>query len=212
MRKISFLLLAAVFFTLSAKAQLFKTFSPGYYVDTDGNKVSGVLSFNITDDKFLYKPEGGGSSQKVKIEDVRVVVTSVPSDSLIVMTEDGKDNKRYFAHLLMATPTTKLYYKYKFMHWGPGPNMVITTGPQGTSGRLGNNLSFTPSASYPQTKQIPMYQDGNTTFELTKANFITVLSKAFADAPDLVQRIQNKELPFKKLDEIFDLYLKKKRG
>jgi hypothetical protein len=215
MRKTSLILLFSLL-VLSADAQLFKTYNPGYYVDKDGNKITGVLSFNVCDNKFLYKPDAGGSSQKIKIEDVRAVVTALPSDSLTVMTEDGKDNKRYFAHLLIATTNTNFYYKYQFMHWGPGPTMSTTTTPilgaTGSSPRFRNNMIFTSPVPYQQTKQILMYQDGNTTFELTKSNFVVVLSKAFADMPELAHRIQSKEFPFKKLDEIFDLYIKKTRG
>ena len=51
-----------------------------------------------------------------------------------------------------------------------------------------------------------MYQEGNTTYELTKSNYIDVLSKAFADVPDLVKDIQNKKYKFKQLGDIFYKY------
>ncbi len=154
----------------------------------------------------------GGSSQKIKIEEVRAVVTR--ADSLTVMTEDNKPSKKYFAQVMIATPTMHLYYKYKFMHWGPGPTMAIgvtpVMGATGTAPRFANTLSWKgPSGQYPSTKQVPMYQEGNTTFELTKSNFITVLTKALADVPDLVQRIQNKEFKFALLEEIVNLYFSK---
>lgn len=52
MRK-TLLLLFSILVTLSAKAQLFKTYSPGYYYDVDGKKVTGVMSFTPTDDRFF---------------------------------------------------------------------------------------------------------------------------------------------------------------
>jgi Ran GTPase-activating protein (RanGAP) involved in mRNA processing and transport len=53
---------------------------------------------------------------------------------------------------------------------------------------------------------IPLYLDGNTTREVTKANYIDVLSKALADDVALVQKIQNKGFKFKELDDIVDEY------
>jgi len=51
---------------------------------------------------------------------------------------------------------------------------------------------------------VSMYLYGNTTREVTKADYIDVLGKAFADDSALVQKIQNKGFKFKELDEIID--------
>jgi hypothetical protein len=206
------LLIFSIALTLPAKAQIFKTYRPGHYYDNSGKKIIGLMDFNPYSYRFFFKPDANGSSEKIKIDQVSAVVAR-RGDSLTVMTEDNKPNKKYFAKFWMATPTMRFYYKYKFIP-GPGPSMSIVTSPvsgaRGSSQSLSNTLTWQQSSSlYPSTKMIPMYQEGNTTFEITKSNFIEVLSKAFADVPDVVKRIQNKELKFKNLEETFSEYRNK---
>jgi hypothetical protein len=51
-----------------------------------------------------------------------------------------------------------------------------------------------------------MYKDGNTTYELTRGNYIDVLSKAFADVPEFVKRVRHREFKFRELSQIFEQY------
>jgi hypothetical protein len=206
------LLIFSIAFALSAKAQIFKTYRPGHYYDNNGKMITGLMDFNPCSDRFPFKPDANGSSEKIKIDQVSAVVAR-SGDSVTVMTEDNKPNKKYFAKFWMATPTMRFYYKYKFLP-GPAPSMSIVTSPvsgaRGSSPSLKNTLTWQQSYSpYPSTKLVPMYQEGNSTFELTKGNFIEVLSKAFADVPDVVKQIQNKELKFKNLEETFSEYRNK---
>ncbi|MEO3403889.1 hypothetical protein AAFN85_08295 [Mucilaginibacter sp. CAU 1740] len=200
----TFLLLSLTILTLSAKAQTSTRYVPGYYFDNDGKKFTGTIKLNAFNDWFFFKAQPGPLSEKIKIEQVSAVVTN--DDSLTVMTEDNKVNRKYFAKLRLATPVMRFYYKYKFNHFGSGPSMVINSGP-GSSGGVSNNISWKPGSGIdPSVNPILMYADGGTTFELSKRNYIEVLSKAFADAPEVVTLIQDKKLKFQNVDEIFGRY------
>ena len=202
------ILLALFCFTLSAKAQ--KVFNSGYFYDNDGKKVRGLITFVPSDDKFYYKAVKTADAEKIKIEDIKalVLVRLNENDSLTVLTQDGKDSKKYFGKVIAVTPTTHLYYKFKSTTSG---GMMISQSPSynsmGNGGsHITNNYSWQMSPYYSSSKAVPMYQDGNTTYELTKGNYIEVLSKAFADVPDLVKQLQNKEFKFKELDKILSEY------
>lgn len=210
MRK-TILIFIALFISCATQAQIFKTYKEGYYYNTSGQKVTGVISFLPYKDHIFFKPDKDGSSEKIHIEDITAVVISRPMhDSLTVMTEENKENKKYFAKFLFASHTTKFYHKFRAYSSGGTPTMglqaVPNMGSTGSQPAFHNNIVWSTSPSYSGTMQIAMYQEGNTTYEITKNNFIEVLSKAFADAPDLVQRIQNKEFKFKNLDNIFVEY------
>ena len=128
------------------------------------------------------------------------------NDSLTVLTENNKENERYFAKFFFVTPTTRFYNRYIGTSGGGIPSMTSLSVPNSTNNGSHNITRWSTSARYFGTEQITMYQDGNTTYRLTKSNFIEVLSKAFADVPDLVQQIQNKKFKFKQLGDIFYQY------
>jgi hypothetical protein len=207
MRKIVLLVLCCGM--LSAKAQ--KVFNSGYFYDNDGKKVKGLITFVPSDDKFYYKTEKTADAEKIRIEDIKalVLIRLNENDSLTVLTQDGKDNKKYFGKVIAVTPTTHLYYKFKSTSSG---GMMMTQsirpsfGQSGANSHAEYNYSWSASPYYSSSKAIPMYQDGNTTCELTKGNYIEVLSKAFADVPDLVKQLQNEEFKFKELDKILAEY------
>lgn len=202
------LILIVLLVSCQSNAQSSKEYQDGYYYDLSGQKITGLVIFAPSWDYIRFKSNSDAHVEKIKIENITAVGSSmrIGIDSLTVLTEDDKESKRYFAHFILATPTTRLYYKYiSYSGGGGGPTMTIVpanTNPNGTSIRWTNTNSYNYSGSYKFT----MYQDGNTTYRLTKSNYIEVLSKAFADVPDLVKRIQNGEFKFKQLDDIITQY------
>jgi hypothetical protein len=209
MYKACFVLLSLLL-CISSKAQIFKEYHDGSYYTLAGQKVTGIISVLLYKDRIFFKADKDASSEKIMINDIKAIIISYPdADSLTVLTEDNKDDKKYFAKFLFATPTTRFYYKFREHNVGGAPTMTIGGAPNSSAGSqpaFHNTYTWSHSASYSGTMQIPMYLDGNSTHELTKKNYVEVLSKALADVPDLVQKIQNNEFKFKELDEIFDEY------
>ena len=204
------LVLLSLLLCKSSNAQIFKNYHDGSYYTLTGQKVSGLMSYLLYKDRIFFKADKDANSEKIMINDIKAIITTYPDvDSLIVLTEDNKDDKKYFAKFLFATPTTSFYYKFREYNTGGAPTMTIGGAANSSTGSqpaFHNTYTWSHSPGYSGTIKIPMYLDGNSTHELTKKNYIDVLSKALADVPDLVQKIQNKEFKFKELDEIFDAY------
>lgn len=140
---------------------------------------------------LYFKQDENARPVKVDLDTVKAVVLPPPADSLVVLTEDGKTDRRYFGQFLFATPATTFYKKFQLLRSGGG----MPTGFVGETSR-----------PHLEVKDVPMYKDGNTTQELTKKNYIDVLSMALADDAAIVQKIQSKQFNFQDLDAIFDEY------
>jgi hypothetical protein len=192
------LVVTIMLFSISAKAQNYRE---AYYFNGSGQKISGLISMSPTDNRIHFKQNKDASSEKIKIENIKsVVLIGLINDSLTVLNDGKKDNKKYFSHFLLASPNTRFYIKYRIYNSGGVPTLTYT----GL-----NTYRWTTSRSYYGTAEITMYGDGNTTYELRKSNYVEVLSKAFADVPELAQAIQNKEFKFRDLNKIFIQYKQK---
>ena len=200
--------LVVLLFAASAKAQ---PYVKGYYYNISGQKISGLIKFMPNWDYIHIKADQNASSDKVKIKDISSIVMMygglTGTDSLTVLTEDNKENKRYFAKFHFATPVTKFYSKFESVSSGGAPSMsTLSNVPSSTGGGSHSITHWSNSSVYYGTEQLTMYSDGNTTHELTKKNYIEVLSKAFADVPDVVQQIQSNKYKFKQLGDIIIQY------
>ncbi|HVW13331.1 MAG TPA: hypothetical protein VHB54_05910 [Mucilaginibacter sp.] len=192
---------------------MFKTYKPGWYYDNSGQKISGLIDFIPYRDRIYFKKDRNASSEKISIKDIKAVViphedingSQVP-DSLTVLTEDNKEDKKYFAKFFCTSPTNRFYYKFRVYSSGGTPNMTSITRSTAANPTPTSTITWRNSPSYSGTMQLIMYQDGDSTFELTKKNYVDVLSKAFADVPDLVLKIQDKEFKFKNVNQIFQQY------
>jgi hypothetical protein len=180
-----------VLLAIAAQAQ---QFLPGTYYTPSGEKVTGLIYIGRPDAVHLFfKSDENAHFKKIAIADLKAVVIPLRNDSLVTVSEDNKDDKKFLAEFWCATPVTTFYHKIH-EHFTPGsPDVALGAPVSKSPGSVDRNL-------------IPMYLDGNTTHEITKANYIDVLSKAFADDAALVRKIQNKGFKFKELDEIFDEY------
>lgn len=159
---------------------------PGYYYNISGQKISGIIAFQPGEKYISIRTDENGKDETVYVKDISSVIINYGGtaiDSLPVLTYNNSEKHRYLAKTYFATPTVSFYYR------------TIT---------LYNRMTSTFVNSY-QVEMI-MYKDGNTTYELTKGNYIDILSKAFVDDPKLVARIQNKEFSFKNLKDIFAQY------
>jgi hypothetical protein len=207
--------------TMSAHSQIFKTYAEGYYYTTSGEKVSGLIHRNPYDNYFHFKANKNASADKIKISGIKYLVMmvsdhpdSLRADTLLALTEEGDVKKTYFASLIIATPTAKIYRKFKPVR---NSGMVMSSGiPNVTAnmGATGMQSAFTASPTYQLTashsggsnQDVIMYEKDGTTFELDKKNFKEVLSKAFADYTDFASRISDGEYKFKSVWEIIDYY------
>ena len=188
-----------------------QNFYKGIYYNNNGQGTPGLIEIMPGRDYIKWKTDEKGHTEKIDISGINAVVITYSElagpDSLVVLTEDSKETKRYFAKFRFATPNTRFYSKLEVVSFGGGPTMTtLSNVPNSTNNGVHSITRWSNSPGYTGTEQVIMYSDGNTTHELTKGNYIEVLSKAFADAPELVKQIQNKEYKFKHLGDIINYY------
>jgi hypothetical protein len=202
----SILLLICIFsVTLTAEAQIFKTYNTGYYYSASGQKVTGLISFVPYHDKIFFKPDKESKSQKINIEEIQSVVTSQEDtqfDSLSVKTENGKPDKKYLAKLILQSPSGKLYYRYKAMGGAGMPSMgyqtVMNPSARGSQPNFTTNMVLKTSGTYyGGSYTILMYEENGTTYELKKSNYKQVLATIMADNTGVVNQINNNVWKFK---------------
>jgi len=180
-----------VLLAIAAQAQ---HFLPGSYYTPSGEKVTGFIYIGTPMAVHLFfKSDESAHFKKIAVAEIKAVVIPLRNDSLVTVSEDDKDDKKFLAEFWFATPVTTFYFKTREWFTPGNPNA-----------ELGAPVSKSPGTV--NSRSVPMYLDGNTTHELTKANYIDVLSKALADDSALVKKIQNKEFKFKELNEIIDEY------
>jgi hypothetical protein len=160
---------------------------PGYYYDISGQKISGIITFQPGENYIGIRTEGNAKFDKVDIKNISSVILNyggTTTDSLPVLTIKNSEKHRYLAKPYFATPTVSFYYR-----------TITLYRPTTGTGYMS-----------PYQVEMIMYKEGNTTYELTKGNYIDVLSKAFVNDPKLVAHIRNKEFDFKHLYEMFHEY------
>ncbi|MDB5157036.1 MAG: hypothetical protein JWR50_1743 [Mucilaginibacter sp.] len=206
--------------TISTQAQIFKTYRDGYYYTTSGEKISGLIFRDVYEDYFKFKTDKEASAVTIKISGIKSLVAmefvgpgQLQPDTLLALSENGDLKKTYFGKLLFATPTAKLYYKFKPAPGGggsmtPGTSVTPNMGSTGSQPAFTSNLVFRQSGSRSSThnSNIVMYEKEGTTFEVDKKNFKAILSNAFAEDADLSSRILNEEYKFKQVWEIVGYY------
>jgi hypothetical protein len=205
------LLLICIFsITVTARAQFGASkYKSGYYYSSSGQKLSGLISFNPAFDRLYYKENEEAKYQKIKINDISALIITdkeIP-DSLSVMTEDGKGNKKYFAKLVINSPATKIYYKFVSINTGgAGPTMTTGVAPNSSGVGVHNTYTWSTRAGYSGTISIPMYEENGTTYEITRSNFKEILTKVLVNKPDLIQQINDKTLKLKDMNKIISIY------
>jgi len=202
MRKI-LLLIAVVSANSIASGQ---TFVAAHYYDGTGKKKSGLIHFYIGDNHILFRTDQDSKPENINISDITAVV--IPGqDSVAVVTADNNPRKKYFAKTFFSTPTTHFYYKHTMGGYGGAPQMTtLSNVPSSTSNSVHSVNMWSTSSNVSYSEDLLMYSDNNTTYEVNRRNYIDVFSKAFADQPELVKRIQKKEFKFRKIYELIDAY------
>jgi hypothetical protein len=208
-------ILITLSFGIRVNAQWDASYRTGYYYNISGQKIVGFIDCRPELGMIYFKTDKDAKKyEKVRIKDISSVIILhggyVGAETIPVLTEDGKPNKRYLAKFFFASPANRFYYKFlKISYGGTAGLTTLSNVPSSSSNALHsiNMVSTSPRGSY--NDRVVMCSADSTTYELTKKNYIEVLSKSFADVPELVQQIQNKEYKFKQLYEIIKLYRSK---
>jgi hypothetical protein len=183
-----------------------QTFIAAHYYDGTGKKKSGLIHFYIGDNHILFRTDQDSKPENVNISDITAVV--IPGqDSVAVVTADNNPHKKYFARPFFSTPTTQFYQKHEAGTYGGTPQMTtLSNVGSSTSNSVHSVNMWSTSRVVSYNRDLIMYSDNNTTYEVNRRNYIDVFSKAFADQPELVKRIQKKEFKFRNIYDLIDTY------
>ncbi|WP_421939102.1 hypothetical protein [Pedobacter sp.] len=203
------LLLVCCFTCLFTHAQLFTTpFFKGAYYDLQGIKHTGLVYFTPLSATLRFKEKEEDKVQKIDISLLKAIVVSGSKDSLVVLSYEGKAEKRYLGKLIATSPGRKFFCKYEPVGGG-SPMMSIgataNPGARGSSPSFSNTYTWS-SRNYYGLKTVYMYEEGSTTYELKRGNYVEILSRDLSDKPELVKQIVSKKLRYGDLGKIFSAY------
>lgn len=212
----SIILSVLVLLCINAKAQSSKDFKFGHYYNLKGEKISGFLYCPPNLTSLVFKQDNETPKEIISLDNVSSVVLAANNDSLVVKTQDNKASKKYLATQVASTPGRNFFCKYSVYTTAGSQSMSMSAAPTMTasSGRgiYSNANSFSSTSGVTGIDETYLYEEGNTTYELTKKNYIDILSKAFADNPVLIKQFQSKYLGFKDLGLIFKKYNEDKKS
>jgi hypothetical protein len=210
-------------FKVESKAQHIRKYQAGCYYDTAGIKHTGLIDFGVgvavsTYNKLNFKTNDSASNQKIPISVIKSVIIQGASrrDTIFVYTEMDTtrfERTQYFGQLCISTPNMRIYSRQLLKSqnngaWSmgtPGYNMKTPGGTVHIAGAPSTYFGSYGSSEYSVTQY--MYEiDGSLTVPIYRSNYKEVLSKAFADDPELVAKIKNKSLKFGDIEEIMSLY------
>ncbi|WP_316832289.1 hypothetical protein [Pedobacter aquatilis] len=212
----SIILFLLIFTGVNAKGQSAKDYKFGHYYTKKGDKISGFLYCSSNLNSLVYKQDSETPQQTINLDDVQSVVLASSNDSLVVKTQDNKSGKKYLATQVASTPEMNFFCKYTVYTTAGSQSMSMSAAPTmaASSGRgiYTNTNSFSSASGVTGVDEAYFYEAGDTTYELTKKNYIDILSKAFADNPVLIKQLQSKYLGFNDLGLIFKKYNENKKS
>ena len=217
-------LLVTCLCSVKSKAQLPKNYQQGCYYDTSGVKHIGLIDFNVSFgnfyDKINFKKDDSAKNQKVPVAAIKSVLIDSEPDTIHVYTEWDTatyERTQYFGQLCTSTPSTRIYsrvhLKYKangvdvYSVGSPGIHMKSPVGAVNIAGTPSTTTHYGPYGTTTNAEIQYLYEiDGGLTLPLYRSNYKEVLTKAFADDPELVAKIKNKTLKFPDLKEMIEQY------
>ncbi|QNR87012.1 hypothetical protein H9N25_11820 [Pedobacter riviphilus] len=185
--------------SFNAQSQADKYFKPASYYDLHGTKRSGLIAHHPLVKYITFKSNAASKKQKIKIDSVSSLL--INEDSLVVLNYGREKLEKHYCSLIAVTPVRKFfcYYTVSYStssmmgHIGPSPSNNYTNTPTSTSFISGQMAIY-------------IYQDGDTTYPLRRGNYKEILTEAFADFPELVKKIQDKEIKYNDIDVMFKQY------
>ena len=216
------LLLLSSGFALQAQIR-FRHYQPGCYYDRAGAKHIGFIDFgaNFWGTVKINFREGTDTAvnQKIGISDLKAVVITHPPDtayppgtlnmakqmvvdSFVVIQEnsyasDPAATEARLCKFVTAAVNAKIYSR----------NVKKSGGGFGMGVGSFGVVSMAVGASVQYTDTVYLCEAEGKVLQLRRSNYKELLAKAFADDPDLVQKIQTKALRFGELNEIIRRYV-----
>lgn len=214
--------------SMQVNAQIhFRSYHPGHYYDKQGKRFNGFIDFGkdfFGEPKINFKPDSlKAPNQKIDVLNLQSIVVQTESDgpasstddsgkkpdslakpkmvmdSFIVVQETINDSNELTTRLvlyILSSVNSEIYSRQEQRSTGGFGMMMGSMGPLAIVGSIGINYGVT----------VYLCNLDGTVVQLRRSNYRDILSKAFSDDPDLVQKIQTKEIRYGDLDEMINLY------
>lgn len=193
----SITLLLLCIITFNANSQSDKYFKPGYYYNLKGEKKSGLIANLPLIEYVFFKTDQEAKKVKIKFDSIAAVV--IDHDSLVVLNYENYEKR--LCNLVAVTPTCKIFchHTIRFRDGGTIPGF-----PRNAAGAMQSRTSLTNSSIY-------IYQKGEVGYAFTRGKYKEILAEAFAEFPDLVKKIEDKEIKYTDLNKMIAEYNELKR-
>ncbi len=217
------ILLSVLSSSLALQAQVhFRHYAPGRYYDHSGVKHTGFIDFGnnfLGAVKINFREDSmGAPNQRIDISQMQALVVTrkpdtaakgsntkaqeMPVDSFVVVREnlddyDTSNTEARLCKFVTAAVKAKIYSR-EVKKNGPGVGMGL-----GSFGAV--SVAAGVSVSYTDT--LYLCETAGKVVQIRRSNYKQLLAEAFSDYPELVQKIQTKELKFGELDEIIRRYV-----
>jgi hypothetical protein len=218
------LLLLSACFTIQAQVH-FRHYEPGRYYDRAGVRHTGFIDFgaNVWGTVKINFKEGTdtAANQKIGISDIKALVVSHQADTAglgpgapnIARQQMVIDSFVVLQENLYASDSTATEARLCKFVTDAVNSKIFSRNVQKSAGGFGMGIgsigaiSMAVGASMSYTDTLYLCEAEGKTLQIKRNNYKQLLAKAFADYPDLVQKIQTKELRFGELGEIIRKYI-----
>jgi len=227
--KTLFLSVFTLLFALNASAQMFGGgFEQGYYYDINGQKVEGLINKNTSgkgpvpnEGYIVFKENDKAEKQKLSASMIHGFVVGPDSFVVAHAPRNGAWSKYELDFLWVSVDaSTKLYTIYGSDRGrggrggGGGPRVSTGLGiGGGFGGGLGMGISlgsglFGGGGGGGGSAHNTYYYgaDVNNIAEVTKQNFVDIMTDVLADEPEVVQQIKDKKYKFGDMDALIKHY------
>lgn len=171
-----------IFFLFDLSAQ---TYTWGHYIDKAGERRNGAIAYQIGYDFFTFRESSNAELQRFKPEDVRSFAWGV---------ETFASKAGHFVRIIVGEGPIRLYERRQPID-NPGKKNIVGADQPG---RMAMHRAYL----------LERVDTGEVIeVEWKRKKFIKQMSAFFADAPELVQRIEDKEFGAGDIEKLLDVYL-----
>jgi|GEM_PF-3147481 len=179
------LLILFLFSGLSAQ-----TYTRGHYVDAGGERHEGIIAYQIGYDYFTFRESSSADPERLKPDEVRSFAWGV---------ENFASKAGHFVRVIVGEGPVRLYER-RLPIDNPGKKQLVG---DDQPGRMAMRRNFL----------LERVESGEIIeVEWKRKKFIQQMSEFFADAPELVQRIEDKEFEAGDIEKLLKVYLESYAG
>lgn len=162
-----------------------QNYTRGHYVDAGGERHEGAIAYQVGYDYFTFRENSSADPRRLRPEDVRSFAWGV---------ETFASKAGHFVRVMVGEGPVRLYERRQPID-NPGKKQIVG---EDQPGRMAMRRNFL----------LERFNTGEVIeVEWKRKKFIQQMSEFFADAPELVKRIEDKEFEPGDVEKLLKEYL-----